>query len=114
MTGLLSPGLLVAATTIALDHEPLPADQVLAGAPTTGLAVLLETDSAEIGVWEMTPGTATDDEADEVFVVLAGRATLTIDGGTPLELSPGATVQLTVGMRTLWVVHETLRKIYVA
>ncbi len=113
MTGLLSPGVLVQATTIALEHEPLPAEQVVAGAPTTGLAILVEGEP-EIGVWEMTPGTSTDVEVDEVFVVLAGRATLVMPGVDPVELVPGSVVQLTAGMATSWTVHETLRKIYVA
>ena len=133
MTGLLTPGLVVQATTIALEHEPLPPDQVVAGAPTTGLAVLVEGAVAgggsegggsaidkpdnsrpEIGVWEMTPGTATDVEVDEVFVVIAGRATVLMPGLDAVELTPGSVVQLTAGMATTWTVHETLRKLYIA
>jgi uncharacterized protein len=113
MTGMLKPGLLLDAARIALEHEPLPADQVLAGAPTSGLAVLLDGEP-EIGVWEMTQGTATDVEADEFFVVIAGRATLQIENGSAVDLGPGATMQLAAGMRTVWTVHETLRKVYVA
>ena len=123
MTGLLAPGLLVRANAIALQHEPLPTDQVVAGAPTTGFAVLVEGSVAgggseiggpEIGVWEMTPGTATDVEVDEVFVVLEGRATVLMPGLDAVELAPGSVGQLTAGMATTWTVHETLRKIYVA
>jgi uncharacterized protein len=114
MSGLLEPGVLLEAAEFALDHAPLPADKVLAGTPTTAEAVLYQVDVAEIGVWEMTPGSATDVEANEFFVVIAGRATLQIDGAGPVELTPGAAMQLTEGMRTVWTVHETLRKIYVA
>jgi uncharacterized protein len=114
VSGLLEPGVLLEAAEIALDHAPLPADKVLAGTPTTAEAVLYQVDVAEIGVWEMTPGSATDVEANEFFVVIAGRATLFIEGGNPIELTAGATMQLTEGMRTTWTVHETLRKIYVA
>lgn len=118
MTGLLTPGLLVQANAIALQHEPLPPDQVVAGAPTTGFAVLVEASpergKPEIGVWEMTPGTATDVEVDEVFVVLAGRATVLMPGVAAVELAPGSVVQLTAGMATTWTVHETLRKLYIA
>ena len=123
MTGLLTPGLLVRANAIVLQHEPLPADQVVAGAPTTGFAVLVEGSVAgggseiggpEIGVWEMTPGTATDVEVDEVFVVLEGRATVLMPGLDAVELTPGSVVQLTAGMATRWIVHETLRKLYIA
>jgi len=118
VTGLLTPGLAVQATTIALEHEPLPPDQVIAGAPTTGFVVLVEASpersGPEIGVWEMTPGIATDVEVDEVFVVLAGRATVLMPGLDAVELTPGAVVQLTAGMATTWTVHETLRKLYIA
>jgi len=118
VTGLLTPGLLVRANAIVLQHEPLPADQVVAGAPATGFAVLVEASpersGPEIGVWEMTPGTATDVEVDEVFVVLAGRATLLMPGLDAAELTPGSVVKLAAGMVTTWTVHETLRKLYVA
>ena len=113
MSGLLTPGVLVQATTMALQHEPLPAEQVIAGAPTTGIAILVEGEP-EIGVWEMTPGAATDVEVDEVFVVLSGSATLVMPGVDPVELIAGSVVQLAAGMSTTWTVHETLRKIYVA
>lgn len=101
------------ALTVALVHEPLPADQVVSGAPTTGSLVLDERDGREIGVWEMTPGVATDVEVDEVFVVLTGSATVEGVEDEPIELGPGSTVTLTAGMRTVWTVRETLRKIYV-
>lgn len=67
-------------------------------------------------MWEHTPGTSTDVEADEVFVVLAGAATVSFDGPAlePIELRPGSVVRLTAGMRTVWTVRETLRKVYLA
>lgn len=101
---------------LALTHEPLPADEVLAGAPTTAVHELASLGGVEIGVWEMTPGTATDTEADEVFVVLSGRATISFgSSGLPdLEVGPGSVVRLAEGMRTTWTVTETLRKVYVA
>jgi uncharacterized cupin superfamily protein len=116
----LDPGVLVAAATLPLDHDPLPADQIVDGAPTTGIAVLAEGPDHEIGVWEMTPGTATDVEADEIFVVIAGRGTVRFDAvpdgplPAPIELMPGAVVRLTAGMHTTWTIIETLRKVYVA
>jgi uncharacterized cupin superfamily protein len=102
----------VNALTVTLVHEPLPADQVVSGSPTTGSLVLDERDGREIGVWEMTPGVATDVEVDEVFVVLSGSATVEGVEAEPLELGPGSTVTLRAGTRTTWTVRETLRKIY--
>jgi uncharacterized cupin superfamily protein len=111
---------LIEAATVALDHEPVPTDQLVAGSPTTGSLVLDDSDGVEIGVWEMTPGTATDTEIDEVFIVIAGRASVVFDEvpdgivPAPIELRPAAVVRLAAGMRTTWTVHETLRKVYVA
>ncbi|MBO9534375.1 MAG: cupin domain-containing protein [Solirubrobacteraceae bacterium] len=64
------------------------------------------------GIWEMTPGTATDVEEDELFVVLSGRATVEIEGGDTLDLGPGTMGVLRRGTRTTWTVHETLRKVW--
>jgi uncharacterized cupin superfamily protein len=112
----LEPGVLVAAATVEVPLESLPDGQVVAGTPSAGFLVLDERDDREIGVWEMTPGTATDTEADEVFMVLAGDATVRFDSPElpAVELAPGSVVRLTAGMRTTWIVRETLRKVYVA
>ena len=120
MTIELGPGLLLDAATIALTHEPLPAAQVVAGAPTTATLVLDERDGRELGVWEITPGTASDFEVDEVFVVLSGRAQVeftSVPHGAvppPIDIGPGSVVRLVEGMQTTWTVHETLRKVYLA
>ncbi|MEO8262904.1 MAG: cupin domain-containing protein [Pseudolysinimonas sp.] len=111
----LDAGVLAEALTVALAHGPIAADQVVAGSPIVGTVVLDDSDGVEIGVWEMTPGTATDTEIDEVFVVIAGRATVEFENGQDVvELAPGSVVRLEAGMRTTWTVHETLRKVYVA
>ncbi|HEY8590111.1 MAG TPA: cupin domain-containing protein [Naasia sp.] len=114
MTGLLPRAAALDAPTLALEHLALPGDQVLEGAPTTGSAVLAEVGGAEVGVWEITPGVSTDVEADEVFVVLSGAATVEFASGEPpLTLSPGVVGRLTAGQHTTWTVTETLRKVYV-
>ena len=103
-----------------LAEQVAPGVRVLAGAPTAAVTTLGEVGAgpgagtgAEVGLWEMTPGTATDVEADEVFVVLSGRATLTFEAdGETVELGPGVVVRLRDGERTTWTVHETIRKIY--
>ena len=103
------------AAAVPLDHEPVAADQRATGAPTTGWVALGSTvDGAEVGVWEMTPGTMTDTEADELFVVVAGRATVAFaDGRESIALAPGSVVRLAAGAETVWTVTETLRKVYV-
>jgi uncharacterized protein len=87
---------------------------IVEGAPEAGSRALAAVAGVEVGVWEMTPGTATDVESDEVFVVLSGSATVSFHDGELIHLRPGSVVRLRAGDRTTWVVHETLRKIYVA
>ena len=103
----------VSAASMDLEHEAGPPDQSLAGAPTTAASTLTEIGGIEVGVWEMTPGTMSDVEAEEVFVVLSGSATVAFDDDTPgLRLRAGDVVRLAAGARTVWTVTETLRKVY--
>ncbi|TNM70333.1 cupin domain-containing protein [Streptomyces sp. NP160] len=91
-------------------------EEVVAGAPTARYLELAAPAGVEVGLWEMTPGAARDTEADEVFVVLSGRATVTVssqDDDELLELTAGSVVRLRAGDRTTWTVHEPLRKLYV-
>ena len=98
----------------ALPHEPLPEDDVVAGAPTAAVVTLAELGGTEVGLWEMTAGTAHDTEVDEVFVVVSGRGTVEFEDGAVVELGPGTAVRLRAGERTTWTVTETLRKVWVA
>lgn len=108
----LDAGVVADATGIGLVHEPVGFDQVVGGTPTTGIH---EMDDST-GVWEMSPGAMSDTEADEVFVVIAGDATVDFtDPPLPsIVLRPGSVVRLEAGMRTVWTVRETLRKVYLA
>ena len=81
---------------------------------TADLSPLATLGDAEVGLWGMAPGTDRDIEVDEVFVVLAGRGTVTFEDGEVVDLQPGVAVRLWAGERTTWVVTETLRKVYVA
>ncbi|MBN9151303.1 MAG: cupin domain-containing protein [Cryobacterium sp.] len=110
-----SEGAEVNAVELELLHSPVPAEQVLEGAPTVSAAVLGEFEGREVGVWELTPGTVTDVEADELFVVVSGAATVNFLDEDRLEhLAPGSVMQLKAGQRTVWTVTETLRKVYIA
>jgi len=97
---------------VSLDLASAP--MLVAGSPEQGSAPFATLAGSEVGIWEMTPGTADDVEVDEVFVVISGRATVTfLDGGETIELSAGSLCRLHEGQRTRWVVAETLRKVYV-
>jgi uncharacterized cupin superfamily protein len=104
------PVAVVAAAEAALEPEPLDPEQVIAGDPRTSSYVLAEAaDGTETGVWRCTPGTFRDVEADEVFVVIEGRATIAWDGGE-VEVRPGDVCTLAAGTETVWTVHEALLK----
>ena len=104
----------VAGLALSLEHEAVPGGQVVAGRPTVGSAELGVFDGHEYGVWEMTLGAMSDVESDEIFIVLAGAATVEfVEDGYTLELGPGSVGRLLAGTSTVWTVTETLRKIYI-
>lgn len=105
----------VNAAALALLHSPVPAKQVQKGTPTASAVTLGEFDGHEVGVWEITPGTVTDVEADEVFIVLSGAASVEfVDEHRLVHLGPGSVMRLVAGQHTVWTVTETLRKVYFA
>jgi uncharacterized cupin superfamily protein len=112
------PAFAVDVAAATLEPLALGPEQVLEGAPETSALTLEECGHGdavvERGIWQITPGVATDVEVDELFVVVSGRATVEIAGGPTLELVPGTAGTLRAGDRTVWRVHETLRKVYVA
>ncbi|MCQ6556200.1 cupin domain-containing protein [Streptomyces sp. C10-9-1] len=97
-----------------LEPDPLDPAQIVSGTPEVSGRVLWESpDGRQIrGIWQITPGVVTDTEADELFVVVSGRATVEVAGGPVLEVGPGDACVLREGDRTTWTVHETLRKAY--
>ena len=111
----MKPNSVVHAASLSIDQQPVAGDQAVDGRPNTGVAELGRFAGLEVGVWEMTPGVMRDVEADEVFVVLAGAATVAFDDGTAsMELMPGDVVRLAEGAKTVWTVRETLRKVYLS
>ncbi|MGJ5751737.1 hypothetical protein FB563_7342 [Streptomyces puniciscabiei] len=97
-----------------LEPEPLDPDQIVSGDPeVTGKVVWQSPDGRQIrGIWQITPGVVTDTEADELFVVISGSATIEVEDGPTLSVGPGDMAVLRAGDRTTWTVHETLRKAY--
>ena len=99
--------------TAPLEHAALPVDDVITGTPTAAVLSLDTVGGAEVGIWEMTEGTARDTEVDEVFVVLSGSGYVTFADGERITLLPGVAVRLSAGERTEWTVTERLRKLWV-
>ena len=112
---MLTPGQPYASSAVTVTREALDASSVVEGLPTAGYTVLDTLGDTEIGIWEMSVGTATDTEEDEVFVVVSGRASIhfAADDRT-IVVGAGDVVRLTAGMQTTWTVTETLRKIYIS
>ena len=100
---------LLARDVLTAPTEPDGASEPLrtASAALSGLA------ATEVGLWDAGPGSDADVEVDEVFLVLAGRGTVTFEDGSALDLAPGVVVRLHEGDRTRWDVTERLRKLYV-
>jgi len=87
--------------------------QVVEGHPDMSTLLVWEsTDKTQIrGIWEVQPGTFTwRFDVDEFFVVLSGHATIEVQEGETLTLQPGSLAVFKPGDRTIWTVHETLRK----
>jgi uncharacterized protein len=102
------------AADLRLNIQPVPPEQSVDGQPCTGATAVADLGEVEIGAWEMTPGVMRDIEAEEVFVVVSGSATVEFADGAPtLRLGPGDVVRLAEGAETIWTVTETLRKIYI-
>lgn len=111
----MKPNNVVPAGSLFVDHKAVAPDQVVDGHPRTGIATLGRFGGLEVGVWEMTPGVMRDEEAEEVFVVLSGAATVEFDDDTAtMKLKPGDVVRLVEGAKTVWTVTETLRKVYLS
>ncbi|EHN12051.1 putative dioxygenase [Patulibacter medicamentivorans] len=108
------PAFAVDVATAVLGPAPLDPSQVIEGDPQVSELTLDSSPDGRVirGIWQITPGVSSDVEADELFVVLSGQATVEIEGGATLELRPGTLGVLRAGDRTIWRVHETLRKVY--
>ena len=64
-----------------LEADGLDPAQVVAGRPEVRSLALHDGDDLAVGVWQHSVGTSTDVEADEIFVVLSGRATVEVVDG---------------------------------
>jgi uncharacterized cupin superfamily protein len=100
---------------VAVKHAAADPGDVVSGAPTLGTTPLttLGDTGVEVGLWEMSVGAVRDVEVDEVFVVLAGSATISV-GDSSVSVGPGDLVRLTAGTATTWEVTSPIRKLYVA
>jgi uncharacterized cupin superfamily protein len=93
------------------DWGPLPE---ATGAPmaTSGVELWVEGD-ASAGIWECAAGPSRWTlETNEVIYLVAGRMTVTPDGGEPLGIGVGDMAVFPTGWTGTWDLHETVRKVY--
>ena len=90
-----------------------PLDEATGPAMATSGLTLWKDGDQEAGIWECTAGPSRWRLAThEVIQVVAGRMTVTVDGGEPVTLGPGDTAVFPRGWSGTWDIHETLRKVY--
>ena len=81
---------------------------------TSGHTLWTGENGAEAGVWQCTPGPSHWVlETNEFVHVISGSMTVTPEGGEPFDVGPGGTFVVPVGWVGDWLIHETLRKVYV-
>jgi uncharacterized cupin superfamily protein len=98
-----------------LQSWPLPDHLVLAGRPQASGCILSQSADGRVvrGVWACTPGTFRWDwTCDETVTVVAGRATVSVGEGQPIELTPGDMAFFEAGQSSTWMIHEPFRKAF--
>jgi uncharacterized protein len=107
-----TPHLAAAATAQLEDWGPL--EEATGDEMTTKGLTLWKDGDQEVGVWECTPCPSYWTlETHEFVHVVAGRMTVTPDGGSPTEVGPGDVAVFPRGWSGTWQIHEPIRKVYV-
>jgi uncharacterized protein len=106
-----TPHLTDAASADLEDWGPL-AEATGAPMTTSGVEVWVDGDRSG-GIWECSPGPSHWTlETNEVIHLVAGRMTVTPDGGDALELGAGDVAVFPLGWSGTWDIHEAVRKVY--
>jgi uncharacterized cupin superfamily protein len=106
-----TPHLTQAASAELEDWGPL-AEATGAPMTTSGIEVWADGERSG-GIWECTPGPSHWTlETNEVIHLVAGRMTVTPDGGDALDLGTGDVAVFPLGWSGTWEIHETVRKVY--
>jgi uncharacterized cupin superfamily protein len=118
MTAIAAPvGLPKVSDAITAELEDWGPLKEATGAKMSTAGLTLWSDDAsddESGIWECTPGPSYWSlETNEFVHIVAGRMTVTEDGGEPVEVGLGDTVLFATGWKGTWEIHETVRKLYV-
>jgi uncharacterized cupin superfamily protein len=106
-----TPHIADAATAELEDWGPL--DEATGPEMTTsGLEIWVDGEQSG-GIWQCTAGPSHWTlETHEVIHLVAGRMTVTPDGGEAAELNAGDMAVFPRGWSGTWDIHETVRKVY--
>jgi uncharacterized cupin superfamily protein len=98
----------------SLNSDPLDPAQVIDGDPRTcDLTLTQSEDGSQVtGLWSCTPGTFSDTELEESFVVVEGEAEVRFRDGSAVNLKAGDTHRFEAGEQTVWQVTSPLVKCY--
>lgn len=96
------------------EPDPFDPDQVIDGDPEAFDLSLTESEGGTevAGFWMCTPGSFTDTEQEESFVVIRGQAEVEMADGTRIALGPGDTHSFRAGEKTIWKITQPLVKSY--
>jgi uncharacterized cupin superfamily protein len=79
---------------------------------THGVEIWVDGDLSA-GIWQCAAGPSRWKlETNEVIYLVAGRMTVTPDGGEPAEIGVGDVAVFPLGWAGTWDIHETVRKVY--
>jgi hypothetical protein len=102
------------ARTVAELEDWGPLDEATGPEMTTsGITLWTGEGDQEVGIWECTPGPSRWVLQTQEFVqIVAGRMTVTMDGGEPVALAPVDSAVFPKGWAGTWDIIETIRKVY--
>jgi uncharacterized cupin superfamily protein len=90
-----------------------PLDEATGPAMATWGLTLWTAGDATAGIWECEAGSSRWLlDTHEVIHLIAGRMTVTPDGGEPTEVNAGDVAIFPKGWSGVWDIHEKVRKVY--
>lgn len=94
------------------DWGPLP-EATGEPMPTAGKKLWTGEGIHEVGIWQCAPGPSRwVFETNETITMVAGRMTVTEEGGQPYEVKAGDNAVFPKGWTGTWDIHETVLKVY--
>lgn len=97
-----------------VESVAIPEQDVISGNPESSWVLLWRSADGTLynGVWYCTPGVFMLTHPGETICVVEGRATITPEGGEPLQVGPGDVAFIPEGTVARWEVHETIKKAF--